>query len=353
MGLTHTLIIDENNKVYSFGCNYGGVLGHGDKIDHCWPKMIDARLEPIIQVAAGSYTLMLAKNGAVYFSGLSVLEPIEIERPLGVKIVQISSCGRNSLLLSSDNKLYSLVIRHNYKERNLIEIPVQWREKIIRISQGGLHSLILTESGKVYSFGCGMYGCLGHGDERDQALPRLIKKIKDKKIIDISAGNNHSLLVAETGEVYGFGSNFIFPTLGRGDGFFIKEPKLIEDLKDKNIIQVSTGSNHSLALSKDGAVYSFGAGAFGALGLGDDNNVIEPTLIKDLKNIKIIYVLAGNHISLFLDDKGNTYSVGSDEKKQLGHGFGWYYLTNYFSLFNAGPRLFTPKKINGLTTLLP
>ena len=39
------------------------------------------------------------------------------------------------------------------------------------------HSLFLTEDGKVYSCGLGDYGQLGHGNQEDQDVPKLIEAL--------------------------------------------------------------------------------------------------------------------------------------------------------------------------------
>ena len=50
--------------------------------------------------------------------------------------------------------------------------------------------------------------------------------------------------------------------------------------------QVSCGSEHSYALSKDGEVYAWGLNFKGQLGLGDFENRYEPTLVESLLPIE-------------------------------------------------------------------
>src|SRR5205085_1974865 len=97
---------------------------------------------------------------------------------------------------------------------------------------------------------------------------------------------NHALVLHETGIVFSFGNN-INGQLGLGNNDLIQlRPKAIPNLN--NIIQVATGWNHSLVLSSDGKVYSFGENQFGNLGLGDNVNKNIPTLIQTLNNISQI-----------------------------------------------------------------
>ncbi len=89
---------------------------------------------------------------------------------------------------------------------------------VAKISAGTTHSLALTKDGKAYSFGFGMFGRLGHGDETDQLLPREItlrghgaspsvgdrteEEEEDERgptIEHIAAGYFHSLLLTTDG----------------------------------------------------------------------------------------------------------------------------------------------------------
>jgi alpha-tubulin suppressor-like RCC1 family protein len=43
---------------------------------------------------------------------------------------------------------------------------------------------------------------------------------------------------------------------------------------------VAAGGIHSLGIRSDGSLWAWGANAYGALGLGDNQNRIEPTLVR-------------------------------------------------------------------------
>ena len=75
--------------------------------------------------------------------------------------------------------------------------------------------------------------------------------------------------------------------------FSINEPKLIEILKDIEIIKISSGGAHNAALSLDGKCYVWGFGSNGQLGLGfcgdyfpsgegmQRSRIFTPTVIKE------------------------------------------------------------------------
>lgn len=73
--------------------------------------------------------------------------------------------------------------------------------------------------------------------------------------------------------------------MGHGDDKDVFEPKQVEALKDLKIKQVVCAQNHTLALSDDGYVFSWGyGGGFirgpGALGHGDLQSLSSPAVIE-------------------------------------------------------------------------
>ena len=66
------------------------------------------------------------------------------------------------------------------------------------------------------------------------------------KIVDISAGSSHTLALSNRGEVWGWGRNN-FGQLGLEGSEWLDEPRVIRELSDKFILQISAGSWHSCA----------------------------------------------------------------------------------------------------------
>lgn len=53
----------------------------------------------------------------------------------------------------------------------------------------------------------------------------------------------------------------------------------MKGLESKNIVQIASGSQHSLALDKEGFVYAWGFAGYSRLGLGNQNDRLTATLI--------------------------------------------------------------------------
>ncbi|KAK2661260.1 hypothetical protein Ddye_007793 [Dipteronia dyeriana] len=92
--------------------------------------------------------------------------------------------------------------------------PGNLRRKIVAIAAGEAHTLALSGDGSVYSWGRGMFGRLGTGSESDELFPVRVKldnsgKSEDEKLkfVGIAAGAYHSLALTDDGSVWSWGYN--------------------------------------------------------------------------------------------------------------------------------------------------
>ncbi|XP_076579653.1 alsin isoform X2 [Chaetodon auriga] len=69
-------------------------------------------------------------------------------------------------------------------------------KEVVRVAAGAHHSLALTAQSQVFSWGCNSCGQLGHM-ESPSTVPRLAKLSEGIRVWDISAGERHSLLLAD------------------------------------------------------------------------------------------------------------------------------------------------------------
>jgi alpha-tubulin suppressor-like RCC1 family protein len=149
--------------------------------------------------------------------------------------------------------------------------------RIVQVSAGGglvrvAHSLLLTSSGKVLSFGTGQYGALGHGYSGGKQLPdalrpRYVEALAGIRCVCVSAGELHSAVVTADGDVYSWGDGFC-GQLGHGNKTPQPSPVQVTHggLDDEVVTHVSAGARHTIAVTEDGEVFSFGLGHFGVLG---------------------------------------------------------------------------------------
>ena len=172
-------------------------------------------------------------------------------------------------------------------------------QRIVGISCGGIHTLVLTRDGQVYSFGTNKLGQLG--DETKDCRWQPKKIALEERVTSVSCGKHHSLVLTSSGHVYSWGIN-INGQLGHSSEnikSFVCGPKPILFSETTVISKVVCGPNHSLLLSSDGCVYSFGANNSGQIGNGSTDCQLTPYKIcNEIKSM--------NHVTPLFNNKMHT-----------------------------------------------
>ena len=143
--------------------------------------------------------------------------------------------------------------------------------------------------------------------------------------LPIACGYAHSAFVDAAGRLLTCGSagedDGVEHQLGQGvDVAEAAVPALVLGLDGVRVASVAAGHNHTLALSADGAVYSFGDGRGGALGHGDMEVQHAARRVAALEGERVTEVACGGGFSLALTADGRAYSWGWGDTGRLGHG---------------------------------
>eukprot|EP00501_MAST-03F_sp_TOSAG23-6_P002659 GSMAST32.ASY1.ANO1.2805.1 assembled CDS len=192
-------------------------------------------------------------------------------------------------------------------------------DKFVQISIQGQTSMALSLKGRVFSWGEGYSGQLGHGDSLSEQQPKEIVALRGKQVVQIAASEHFSMALTAKGEVYTWGSA-VFGALGYDSCNEQHIPRIVEALCKQNIVQIAAGFRHSMALTSDGVLFSWGDGFDGRLGHGYVQNTDVPVVIESLRNENIIQISAGIAHSMALTGDGTLYTWGDGEKGNLGHG---------------------------------
>ncbi|XP_011298818.1 ultraviolet-B receptor UVR8 [Fopius arisanus] len=154
-------------------------------------------------------------------------------------------------------------------------------------------------------------------------IPNLIDMPKRVKFVDVACGFDHSIILADNGDVYSMGMG-TRGQLGHGDLEDCDEPTLIEALAGLNVIQIAAGGWHNAALTNDGDVYIWGWNSSGELGVASDQKVIAVPTVVDFTtddgdmNEPMKKVQCGNNFTICLSNEGTLWGAGCNKYGQLG-----------------------------------
>lgn len=123
-------------------------------------------------------------------------------------------------------------------------------------------------------------------------------------------------------------------------------PKRITEFDDMNVQKLRVGLRHSAVISEEGQLYTFGQGNWGVLGHGNENNVnfTKPKLVEGLEKYRVVDVAMGEYHTIALTDDGTVWTWGYGGKKGF---FNWMYTQEIGALGHGSvDPTFVPKKVS-------
>ncbi|XP_007085535.2 X-linked retinitis pigmentosa GTPase regulator isoform X3 [Panthera tigris] len=339
-GDEHTAVVTGNNKLYMFGSNNWGQLGLGSKSTVSKPTCVKALKPEKVKFAAcgRNHTLVSTEGGKVYAAGgnnegqlgLGDTEERNTFHLISFftsqhKIKQLSAGSNTSAALTEDGELFMWgdnsegqiglkdVTNVCVPQQVTVGKPISW------ISCGYYHSAFVTTEGELYTFGEPESGKLGLPNQLlcNHRMPQPVPGIPEK-VVQVACGGGHTVVLTEKA-VYTFGLGQ-FGQLGLGTFLFeTSVPKVIEHIKDQKISSISCGENHTALITDIGLMYTFGDGRYGKLGLGLENftNQFIPTLCSHfLRCIAQLVSCGGCHMLVFAVPRlGGTEEIELEEVK--------------------------------------
>ena len=194
------------------------------------------------------------------------------------------------------------------------------------IAVGNNFIIVQTNKGELWGWGDNSGAVLGNPQSfetnQNVSTPTKIELPSGIHSVSMSAGFDHVLMLGSDGNVYAWGHN-TSGQLGSPIGAdFISAPTIVEGLRGKNIVAVAAGKQFSLALSRDGTVYSFGNNDLCQLGyeMAEDSEQFSATPIQIAipTNVAIKQISVGYASAVAIDADGKAYLWGSTENCILG-----------------------------------
>ncbi|HEX4435545.1 MAG TPA: hypothetical protein VH061_02000 [Solirubrobacteraceae bacterium] len=207
---------------------------------------------------------------------------------------------------------------------------------VTEVAEGSSWTLVVTSSGQLYSFGSNLFGQLGRaaGEGNFTAMPDPTPELvtlpgAGGPVVEAVGGEGFSLALTSTGQLYGFG--------GDASGELAQTPpsNLLQPdptptpvtVPGVTFMHVAAGSEHVLAVSSTGVLYTFGEDRYGQLGYETAKNVETNQLLPNPTPTPVTLpgasgtvtqVAAGLEFSLALTSSGQLYSFGENPYGQLG-----------------------------------
>jgi len=354
-----SLALDVNNLVYAWGYNKYGQCGNdiSESNEYTPVRVLRGQqpqdvnnpnlyLKHIIAISAGAdQSMALEKddpddpnlNGCAYTWGTNRWGDEDYEQgwiPDGNGLL-----GTGSTVAFEDTP----VKVHGVNDVNFLE-------HIVAIAAGWDHCMALerddpfepnwqcpTCKGRVYTWGNNDQGYgggqsspssggrLGDGTTISRSTPVLVLKGRQdtstsnylEHIVAIAAGEGHSIALDNNGNVYAWGDNQ-FGQLGNGTNDPCTTPVKVvgPDLNKngihepnegylENVVAISAGHWHCIAVDVEGTIWTWGKGAGGQLGIGTDANENTPQRVPVVHNLTRVPIASYFRIQAAIDDANN------------------------------------------------
>ncbi|ETR71089.1 MAG: hypothetical protein OMM_08341, partial [Candidatus Magnetoglobus multicellularis str. Araruama] len=330
-GDSYSLAIKDDGSVWAWGQNYDGKLGNGTTFSKNNPVQVSGLKNITMISSRESHNLVIKDNCSVWAWGdnhygqlgigstTNRFSPVQINEL--AQINMITSGHFHNFARKNDGSIWAwgmncygqLGDETNIDRKN----PVQVSElsDVNLITAGRMHSIASKVDGSVWAWGNNSYCQIGNGTNirRNYPIPMKIPELSE--IIAVSTGGNHSLAIKDNGSVWAWGANY-YGQLGDGTNIDQSTPEQVNGLSQ--IVMIVAGDYHSLAIKSDGSVWAWGRNNCGQLGDGTTTNKNIPVQIFGLSQVTMI-AAAESH-SLAIKNDGSVWGWGANSHCQLGDG---------------------------------
>ncbi|XP_032886513.1 probable E3 ubiquitin-protein ligase HERC3 [Amblyraja radiata] len=223
-----------------------------------------------------------------------------------------------TVFILRDGRVYTLSNSHKRSGQLELITAIQ-DEKIHTADIGGSNILYVSEAGNVYFSKVPNQKCGVANKSFIVTKPKLLSSFAGRCVVQVACGSNHSLALCKDGQVFAWGKN-TNGQLGVGEAVgTTHSPQHVTALAGIPLAQIAAGGSHTIAVSLSGTVFAWGANHRGQLGLNDVKARYHPTCVKLLECKKVVQVSCGAHHTAVLNKDGLVYTFGAGTYGQLGH----------------------------------
>ena len=310
-GNGHSIMLCEDSSVWVVGLNSIGQLGNGTTTNELTPIKVDGLTGIIIVQAGASHSLALKSDGTVWSWGNnasgqlgnnstdSSLVPIQI--PGLSNVVKIIAGASHNVAIESDSTAWIWGSNQNNQINGTSTdklFPISTGANIVDIAVGNSYTSKLFKDSTV------------------RIVSNGTKFMNVSGIIFLGSGYNHTFMIKSDNTIWAWGNN----QYGQlGDGTTISQGSItaVQVTGLTNIISITGGQRHSIALKSDGTVWTWGWNGFGQLGNNTFIDELTPIQVPGLDSV--IEISAGSHHSIAKRSDSTIWVWGNNGSGQLGN----------------------------------
>lgn len=302
----------------AWGWNAYGQLGDGGTKNADLPVAValPAGITATAVAVSADFSMALTTTGRIlaWSDGLGTL-PVPVSLPSGTTVTAIAAGGRALALTSTG----SVLAWSNGLSNAPVPVSMPPGTEVVGISAGYAHNLAVTSTGQALAWGYNSQGQLGNGTTTSSSAPVPVSLPPGSDVVAVSAGENHSLALTSNGRVLAWGGNG-YGSLGDGVSTGSKVPVAVDVPSGTTVTAVSAGWNFSLVLTVDGRVLGFGLDSHGQLGDGTTTNSLVPVYASLPSGTTVTAINAQYAEGVALTSTGGLLTWGSGAYGALGNG---------------------------------
>ncbi len=330
-GFSHTCAIGANNLVVCWGSNEWGQLGNDTTVLSGLPLPVSGG-HAFVSIAAGyGHTCALTAGGTAYCWGNNAVgelgtgtaggtsgTPVAVTG--GLSFTSLSAGYAHTCGLTTGGMAYCWGANESGElgdttagSGSAVPVPVAGNLTFRSISAGAVFTCGVTTAGAGYCWGSNGYGVLGDGTTTDRATP--VPVAGGLTLTTIVAGAYHTCALTTSGAAYCWGDS-AYGQLGTGFTAALGlTPQVVAG--GRTFKSIAVGELSTCGVTAAGAAYCWGAGSFGDLGTGSNDQANVPTAVSGGHVFETVSSGISFHVC-GLTQSGNAYCWGTNDNGELG-----------------------------------
>ncbi|MCL1864281.1 MAG: hypothetical protein FWF73_00520 [Spirochaetes bacterium] len=193
---------------------------------------------------------------------------------------------------------------------------------VVAVSAGSDYTVAIKKGGTIWAWGYNGVGQLGDGTTTQRNFPVQVKIDSSTPFVDViavSAGGNHTVALKSDGTIWAWGAN---DSGQLGDGTTTQRNFPVQIKIDAltpfiDVVAVSAGYSHTVTIKEDGTIWAWGANNFGQFGDGTTTQSQRP---KQINSSSWKAASAGWMHTVAIKNDGTLWAWGRNNEGQLGNG---------------------------------